>query len=71
MTIGPRFGQMRRDALDAFRPPAKLALAEWIQASVFLPSSIAAQPGRMRLWKPQIEIANAIGDDTLDPMIVV
>lgn len=73
MTIDPRFGQMRHDALDAFRPPAKLALAEWIQASVFLPSSIAAQPGRMRLWKPQIEIANAnaIGDDTLERVSIL
>ena len=71
MTVDPRFSQMRRDALDAFRPPAKLALAEWIQSSVFLPSSIAAQPGRMRLWKPQIEIANSIGDDTLERVSIL
>ena len=71
MTVDPRFSQMRRDALEAFRPPAKLALADWIQSSVFLPSSIAAQPGRMRLWKPQIEIANAIGDDTLERVSIL
>ena len=41
MTVDPRLAQMRRDALQAFRPPAKLALADWIQASVFLPSSRA------------------------------
>lgn len=71
MTVDPRLAQMRRDALQAFRPPAKLALADWIQASVFLPSSIAAQPGRMRLWKPQIEIANSIGDDTVERVSIL
>ncbi|WP_417809946.1 phage terminase large subunit family protein [Thioclava sp.] len=71
MTIDPRLDQMRRDALQAFRPPAKLALADWIQSSVFLPSSIAAQPGRMRLWKPQIEIANSIGDDTVERVSIL
>lgn len=71
MTVDSRFSQMRRDALHALRPPAKLALADWIQNSVFLPSSIAAQPGRMRLWKPQIEIANSIGDDALERVSIL
>lgn len=71
MTVDPRFGQLRRDALAAFRPPAKLALSEWIQSAVFLPSSLAAQPGRMRLWRPQIEIADSIGDDTVERVTIL
>ncbi|SIN74340.1 phage terminase large subunit family protein [Vannielia litorea] len=71
MTVDPRFGQLRRDALAALRPPAKLALSEWIQSSIYLPSSLAAQPGRMRLWKPQIEIADSIGDDTVERVSIL
>ena len=71
MTVDPRFGQLRRDALATFRPPAKLALSDWIQSAVFLPSSLAAQPGRMRLWKPQIEIADSIGDDTVERVTIL
>lgn len=71
MTIDPRFTQLRREALSAFRPPPKLALSEWIEGHVFLPSSIAAQPGRMRLWPPQREIADSIGDDTVERVTVL
>ena len=71
MTADPRLRQLRQDSLAAFRPPAKLALREWIQSAVFLPSSLSAQPGRMRLWKPQIEIADAIGDDTVERITIL
>lgn len=71
MTVDPRFADLRREALEAFRPPAKLRLSEWIESSVFLPSSLAAQPGRMRLWKPQREIADSIGDDTVERVTIL
>mgnify|MGYP005841827461 FL=1 len=71
MTVDPRFADLRREALEAFRPPAKLRLSEWIEASVFLPSSLAAQPGRMRLWQPQREIADSIGDDTVERVTIL
>lgn len=71
MTVDPRLSRLRQDALSAFRPPAKLALSEWIQSAVCLPSSLAAQPGRMRLWRPQIEIADSIGDDTVERVTIL
>jgi len=71
MTIDPRFSELRRQALSAFRPPAKLALSDWIETSVHLPSAIAAQPGRMRLWKPQTAIADAMGDDSLERVTIL
>jgi phage terminase large subunit GpA-like protein len=61
----------RKEVLSAFRPPAKLSLSEWIQSAVFLPSSLAAQPGRMRLWRPQLEIADSIGDDTVERVTIL
>lgn len=71
MTVDPRFAELRREALAAFRPPPKLALSEWIESHVFLPSSLAAQPGRMRLWPPQREIADAIGDDDVETVTIL
>lgn len=71
MTAELRLAKLRSEALDAFRPPAKLALSEWIEGHVFLPSSIAAQPGRMRLWKPTVEIADAMGDDAVERVTIL
>ncbi|MFU1479062.1 phage terminase large subunit family protein [Roseovarius sp. C7] len=71
MSIDNKIFELRKDALSTFRPPAKLALSEWIESHVFLPSSLAAQPGRMRLWKPQIEIGNSIGDDTVERVTIL
>lgn len=63
--------QLRREALAALRPPPKLRLSDWIESHVFLPSSLAAQPGRMRLWTPQREIADSIGDDTVERVTIL
>ncbi|GLK67038.1 phage terminase large subunit family protein [Hansschlegelia plantiphila] len=52
---------LRRDALKALRPPPRIDLADWVSANVFLPSSLAAHPGRMRLWPHQVEIARSMG----------
>lgn len=71
MTIDPRFAALRRDALAALKPPAKLALSTWIEGHVFLPSALAAQPGRMRLWAPQREIADSIGDDSVERITIL
>ena len=37
-------------------------LAGWIERTVHLPQGLAAEPGRVKLWPWQIEIANAISD---------
>ena len=62
---------LRRDALTALRPPPKLALSEWVEANVHLPSSIAATPGRMRLWPHQRAVADSIGDPTVERVSVL
>lgn len=50
-----------RIARRTLKPPPKLDLADWVQEHVHLPSSIAAHPGRMRLWPHQIEPARSMG----------
>jgi len=62
---------LRRDALAALRPPAKLDLAEWIEGNVYLPASIAAHPGRMRLWPHQVEIARSMGDPSVERVTIL
>lgn len=69
--LDPRFLELRRETLAALRPPPKLALSAWLEQNVFLPSALAAQPGRMRLWPPQREIADAIGDDALERVTIL
>ncbi len=54
--------RVRRQALAALVPPARLKLSDWIEASVNLPSEVSALPGKVRLWPFQREIADAIGD---------
>lgn len=53
---------LRRAALAALRPPPKLDLATWTEANVYLPSATTAEPGRIRLWPHQRQIATSIGD---------
>ena len=49
-------------ALRALIPPPRLRLSDWIEASIILPEGVSAQPGRVRLWPFQREIADGIGD---------
>jgi hypothetical protein len=37
-------------------------LSEWIEHKLRLPEGVSAQPGPVRLWAYQREIANAISD---------
>jgi phage terminase large subunit GpA-like protein len=37
-------------------------LAAWIEANVCLPEGLSAQPGPLKLWPYQREIADCIGD---------
>lgn len=53
-------------ALRSLVPPPRLQLAEWIQANLVLPSDVSAQPGPIRQWPWQIEIANAISDPGIE-----
>ena len=73
-TPGARF----RDAADIFRaarvtlrPPPRLRLSTWIEKHVILPEGVTAQPGRVRLWPYQRDMADAIGDPTLERVTLV
>lgn len=62
---------IRTKALAALRPPPRLALSDWIEGNIRLPSSLSATPGRMKLWPWQKEIADVMGDDTHERVTVL
>lgn len=66
-----RLATLRRQALAALRPPAKRPLSEWVEENIRLPSSIAAQPGALRLWPHQRAIADSIGDPAVERVSVL
>ncbi|MGA2637433.1 phage terminase large subunit family protein [Methylocella sp.] len=70
MTDFETLGEMRRRALAALIPPARLPLSEWIEANVKLPD-ISAAPGPMRLWPYQRGLADALGDPAIERVSVV
>lgn len=61
----------RREALAALKLPPRLPLSEWIEACLRLPQGVSAQPGRVRLWTYQREIADAIGDPAVERVTLV
>ena len=62
---------LRLTALAALRPPPRSPLSEWIEREVRLPEGVSAQPGRVRLWPFQREIADAIGDPGIERVTIV
>lgn len=62
---------IRREALKALMPPPRLRLSDWIEAEVHLPEGVSAQPGAVRLWPFQREIADAIGDPLIERVTLV
>jgi phage terminase large subunit GpA-like protein len=62
---------IRGEFFAALRPPRKLALSEWLESNVRLPSTVAAQPGRIRLWPHQKMIADSIGDPAVERVSVL
>jgi phage terminase large subunit GpA-like protein len=63
--------EIRRAALEALRPPPKLALSGWIERHLVLPEGASAQPGKVRLWPYQRGIADAIGDPAIERVTLV
>ncbi|MFP7570405.1 phage terminase large subunit family protein [Marivita sp. S2033] len=51
---------IRRNALQALRPPPATPLADWIEGNIYLPQTASATPGKMRLWAYQRGICEAI-----------
>lgn len=62
---------IRAEALRALLPPPRLRLSQWIEAEVHLPEGVSAQPGAVRLWPFQREIADAIGDPLIERVTLV
>lgn len=58
-------------ALRALIPPPRLRLSEWIEGHIQLPEGVSAQPGPVRLWPFQVEIADAIGDPHIERVTLV
>lgn len=66
-----RLAIVAREALAALRPPPRLSLSKWIEASLRLPQGVTAQPGKVRLWPYQREIADAISDPAVERVTIV
>ena len=63
--------EIRRAALRALVPPPRLQLSDWIEAEISLPDGVSAQPGPVRLWPFQREIADAIGDPLIERVTLI
>lgn len=66
-----RFRQLRAELFQAMRPPPRLDLGDWVQANVRLPSTVAAQAGRMTLMPWQREVARSIGDNRVERVTIL
>lgn len=67
----PTIEHVQRRALRALIPPPRLRLSDWIESEVSLPDGVSAQPGPVRLWPFQREIADAIGDPLIERVTLV
>jgi phage terminase large subunit GpA-like protein len=68
--MSDRFIDVRRNARHALIPPQRLNLSQWIEKEIVLPSGMAV-PGRVRLYKYQRGIADAISDPAIERVTVV
>lgn len=62
---------IRRNALQALRPPANTPLADWIESNIHLPQTASATPGKMRLWAYQRGICEAVDDPEIERVTVL
>jgi phage terminase large subunit GpA-like protein len=61
----------RRFALSQLRPPPHLSLPEWLEQNLVLPETDNAVPGRLRLYKYQRGVAEAIIDPDVERVTMV
>jgi len=45
-----RLADITKAALAHLRPPPRIALSDWIEQNVYLPSGLSAVPGPVQLW---------------------
>ncbi|WP_054007890.1 phage terminase large subunit family protein [Cypionkella psychrotolerans] len=62
---------VRRNALQALRPPPHVPLAQWIESTVYIPASASALPGRMELWPFQRGWCEAIEDPEIERLTIL
>lgn len=62
---------LRARAFQSLRPPPKLDLATWCEATIHLPSEVSATPGRLKLNPVQRGIADAISDPNIERVTLV
>ena len=67
----PTLDEVAVSALRALVPPPRLRLSSWIEEEIVLPDGVSAQPGPVRLWPFQREIADAIGDSAIERVTLV
>ncbi len=67
----PTIEEITSATLRALVPPPRLRLSDWIESSINLPDGVSAQPGPVRLWGFQREIADAIGDPLVERVTLV
>jgi phage terminase large subunit GpA-like protein len=60
-----------RRALGSLRPPPRLPLSTWIENNMEIPEGVTSQPGKVRLWPYQREIADAITDPETERVTLV
>lgn len=60
-----------RVALNGLIPPPRMRMSTWIEANIRLPEGTSALSGPVRLFPPQVEIADAIGDPDLERVTLV
>lgn len=60
-----------RAAFASLRPPPRLPLSEWVEQSLHIPEGVTSQPGPVRLWPYQREIADAITDPEIERVTLV
>lgn len=65
------FRTLRADLYSALKPPPHLDMGNWTEANVRLPSTVAAQSGRMVLMPWQREVARSIGDPRVERVTIL
>jgi phage terminase large subunit GpA-like protein len=67
----PDLATVRRNALRSLIPPPRIALSQWAEQNIHLPSDISALPGKMRMWPYMREICDAIGSPEVERVTLV
>lgn len=62
--------KLRHDALQVLRPPPSIPLSEWCETNITIPQTSSATPGKMRLWKFQQGIADAMTDPGINEIVI-